>query len=338
MKEAILYRKLSQKAVQCRACPNFCVLTPGARGKCGVRENKNGKLYSLVYGKVAAINIDPIEKKPFFHFLPGSSSLSFGTVGCNLSCKNCQNWEISQSPKLTGKIYGQEMLPAKIVETAIKYQCPSISFTYTEPTVFVEFAIDTMKIAKRKGLKTCWVSNGFMSKETVDLISPHLDAINVDLKGFNDKFYKEYCDGMLDPILENLITFKKRKIWVEITTLIIPDVTGETTLENIAKFIVKNLGPETPWHVTRFFPEISWKLRHLYTTPIEMVQKACDIGISVGLKYVYGGNAPGLASEDTYCPKCNTKMIDRTGYIIERFDKNGKCSRCGADLNIIDIK
>lgn len=336
MKEAILYRKLSQKSVQCRACPNYCVLTPNTRGKCGVRENKNGKLYSLVYGKVAAINIDPIEKKPFFHFLPGTSSLSFGTVGCNLSCKACQNWELSQGPKLRGKIFGQQILPEKIVEMAIKYKCPSISFTYSEPTVFVEFALDTMKIAKKKGIRTCWVSNGYMSKETVDLISPHLDAINIDLKGFSDKFYKEYCGAMLDPVLENLITFKKRKIWVEVTTLVIPDAIGETTLENIANFIVKNLGPDTPWHVSRFFPEISWKLRHFFTTPIDLVQKACDIGISKGLRYVYGGNVPGLASEDTYCPKCHAKMIDRTGYIIERFDKNGKCSKCGEDLNIIE--
>lgn len=336
MKEAILYKKFSLKAVQCRACPNFCMITPGNRGKCGVRENKNGKLYSLVYGKVAAINIDPIEKKPFFHFLPGTESFSLGTVGCNLFCRACQNWKISQSPKFSKKIEGEEMLPAKIVETAIKYNCPSISFTYTEPTVFLEFALDTMKLAKKKKLKTCWVSNGYMSKETIDLISPHLDAINVDLKGFSDKFYKEYCEGMLDPILEALILFKKRDIWVEITTLALPHLVGETVFNNIADFIIKNLGRETPWHISRFFPEISWKMRHLYSTPIETVQKGCDIGISKGLSYVYGGNVPGLASEDTYCPKCHKKMIDRTGYIIERFDKKGKCSNCGRDLNIIE--
>lgn len=336
MKEARLYRKLSQKNVQCRACPNFCVLTIGTRGKCGVRENKNGKLYSLTYGKVAAMNIDPIEKKPFFHFLPGTSSFSFGTVGCNLSCKNCQNWEISQGPKLKGKIVGEEITPAKIVETAIKYNCPSISCTYTEPTVFAEFALETMKLAKKKKLKTCWVSNGFMSKETVDFVSPHLDAINIDLKGFSGDFYKKYCDGMLDPILENLIRFKKRNVWVEVTTLAIPGFVGETVFNNIADFIVKNLGRETPWHISRFFPEVSWKMRHLYSTPIETVQQGCDIGISKGLSYVYGGNMPGLASEDTFCPKCHAKMIDRTGYIIERHDKKGKCSKCGRDLNIIE--
>ena len=336
MKKAILYKKLSNKNVQCRACPHFCALTPGTRGKCGVRENKNGELYSLVYGRVAAVNIDPIEKKPFFHFLPGTSSLSFGTLGCNLSCKNCQNWEISQGAKLSGEITGEEMTPAKIVETAIKYDCPSISFTYTEPTVFVEFALETMRLAKKKKIKTCWVSNGFMSKETIDLISPHLDAINIDLKGISNKFYKEYCGAMLDPVLESLIILKKRKIWVEITTLAVPELLGEADFENIANFILKNLGRETPWHILRFFPEISWKMRHLYSTPIETVQTACDIGISKGLFYVYGGNVPGLASEDTFCPKCNSKMIDRTGYIIERHDKKGKCSKRDTSLNIIE--
>ena len=335
MKEAILYKKLSQKNVQCRACPNFCVLAPGSKGKCEVRQNKNGKLYSLVYGKVAAINIDPIEKKPFFHFLPGSESLSFGTVGCNLSCKNCQNWEISQSFKNSDIINGENLLPAKIVETAIRYKCKSISCTYTEPTVFVEFALETMKLAKKKRLKTCWVSNGFMSKETLDLISPHLDAIDIDLKGFSSNFYKEYCNGMLDPILERIITLKKRKVWVEITTLAVPGIVGDSVFEKIAQFIVKNLGRETPWHISRFFPEVSWKLRHLYSTPIELVQKGCDIGVEKGLSFVYGGNVPGLASEDTYCPKCHAKMIDRTGYIIERHDKKGKCSKCNRNLNII---
>jgi pyruvate formate lyase activating enzyme len=334
MKEALLYRNLTDKSVQCRACPNFCVLTNGTKGKCGVRENKNGKLYSLVYGKVAAINIDPIEKKPFFHFLPGTESLSFGTTGCNLVCKNCLNWEISQKGKK--KINGEEMLPEKIVQTAIKYQCKSISCTYSEPTVFIEYALDTMKLAKKKGLKTCWVSNGYMSKEAVDLISPHLDAINIDFKGFSPKFYKDYCDGLLDPILENMINFKKRRVWVEITTLAIPGLMGQASFEGMADFIVKNLGKETPWHIARFFPEHSWKMRHLYTTPIEIVQKGCDIGVSKGLSFVYGGNVPGLASEDTYCPKCHAKMIDRTGYIIERKDKKGKCSKCGRDLHIIE--
>jgi len=337
MREAILYKKLEKDdLVQCQACQHYCALKPGERGKCGVRENKNGKLYSLVYGKIAALNIDPIEKKPFFHFMPGTETFSFGTVGCNFSCKSCQNWELSQSPKITGKIQGDAMTPEMIIENAIRYQCPSISYTYNEPTVFLEFALETMKLAKKRGLRNLWVSNGFMSKETVDIISPYLDAINIDLKAFSEKDYQEYCGGRLKPVLNNIKTLKQRKIWVEITTLAIPRVINEKVFHQMAKFIKEEVGKETPWHISRFFPEISWRLRHLYATPLDLVQKGCDIGIAEGFLYVYGGNVPGLASEDTYCPKCHQKMIDRTGYIIERKDKNGKCSNCGTDLDIIE--
>jgi len=336
MKEALLYKNLSEKRAQCRVCPHYCLLLPNQRGKCGVRENKDGKIYSLVYGKAASINIDPIEKKPFFHFLPGTESLSFGTVGCNLACLNCQNWQISQSPKIRKKIEGREILPEQIVEMAIRYRCPSISYTYTEPTVFSEFALDTMKIAKKKRLKNCWVSNGFISKETLELVTPYIDAINVDIKGASEEFYKEYCKARLAPIIDVLLFLKKKKVWIEITTLAIPGAITEKDFTKIAKFIKKELGPETPWHISRFFPEISWKLRHLYSTPVELVQKGCDIGMAAGLKYVYGGNVPGLASEDTYCPKCHKKMIDRTGYLVERLDKKGKCSNCGENLNIIE--
>ena len=335
MREALLYKTFPNKKIQCRACNHFCQIKPGEQGKCGVRENREGKLYSLIYGKAAAINIDPIEKKPFFHFLPASETFSFGTVGCNFSCKSCQNWESSQSPKITKKIKGDEITPERIVEMAMYYQCPSISYTYTEPTVFVEFAIETMKLAKKKGIRNCWISNGFMSRETIDLASPFLDAINIDLKGFSEDFYRNYCGGKLQPILDNIISFKKRKVWVEITTLAIPRIINEAILTKIAKFIKEKVGKETPWHISRFFPEISWRLRHLYSTPIDLVQKGCDIGIEEGLLYVYGGNVPGLASEDTYCPKCRQKMIDRTGFSIERKDKNGKCANCGRDLNIV---
>lgn len=336
MKEALLYKKLPEKKVQCQTCPHFCVILPDKKGECGVRENKDGKLFSLVYGKVAATNIDPIEKKPFFHFMPGTESMSFGTVGCNFACLNCQNWQISQAPKTTREIEGREMLPEKIVGLAIQYRCPSISYTYTEPTVFLEFALNTMKLAKKRGLRNCWVSNGFISKEAITLILPYLDAINVDLKGFSERFYKDYCKARLAPVLETLFTLKKKKIWLEVTTLVIPGVIDEKVFTKIANFIKKELGEETPWHISRFSPEISWKLRHLYSTPIDLVQKGCDIGLAAGLRYVYGGNVPGLASEDTYCPKCHKKMIDRTGYSIDRFDKNGRCSNCKENLHIIE--
>ena len=335
MKEASLYKKIAGQKVQCRACFYHCIIKNNEKGKCGVRENKKGKLYSSVYGKVVSLNIDPIEKKPFFHFFPGSESLSFGTVGCNFSCKSCQNWDTSQSPQIIGKIKGEELMPKKIVELALRYQCQSISYTYNEPTIFVEFALETMKLARRKNIKNCWVSNGFMSEETLNLVSPYLDAINIDLKSFSEKDYKEYCGGNLQPVLNNIILFKKKGVWVEITTLAIPGIVNEKTFIKIAKFIKKNVGEETPWHILKFFPEVSWRLRHLYSTPLEIVKKGCEIGMEVGLKYVYGGNVPGLASEDTYCPDCHKKMIDRTGYLIERKDEKGKCSKCGENLNII---
>jgi len=336
MKEALFYQSLDKKRVRCKACAHYCVIEPGKRGICGTRENKDGKLYSLVYGKVVALHIDPIEKKPFFHFLPGTESLSIATVGCNFSCKSCQNWQISQAPKITGKIEGEEMTPQQIVDLALAYKCPSISYTYTEPSIFLEFALDIMKLAKEKGLKNCWVSNGFFSKETLEAIVPYLDAINIDLKAFSDEIYQKYCGGRLKPVLDSIVFLKKKKVWVEITTLAIPEIIDENVFVQIARFIKKEVGKETPWHITRFFPEISWKLRHYKLTPIELVQKGCDIGMGEGLLFVYGGNVPGLASEDTYCPNCHKKMIDRTGYVIKRFDKNGKCSACGADLYIIE--
>ncbi|MDD3734868.1 MAG: AmmeMemoRadiSam system radical SAM enzyme [Candidatus Pacebacteria bacterium] len=337
MKEALLYKTIvKNQSVQCRACNHFCIIAPGKRGKCGVRENKYGKLFSLVWGRINSLNIDPIEKKPFFHFLPGSQTLSLCTVGCNFACRNCQNWQISQGPKIDGKIDGQNFLPQKIIEIALKYKIPSISYTYTEPTVFFEYALEIMKLAKQKGIKNCWISNGFMSKDLIEIISPYLDAINVDLKSFSEEFYQKYCKGRLHPILENLKNFKKRGIWVEITTLFISDITSISDIKKIAKFIKNELGSETPWHISRFFPEISWQLRTLPSTPIQDIKDACQIGLDEGLKYVYAGNVPGLASEDTYCPKCHKKMINRTGYFIERFDKNGKCSNCQEDLNIIE--
>ncbi len=337
MKEAYLYKKLSGKKVQCQTCAHYCVIEPEKKGICGVRENRKGKLYSSVYGKPSAVNIDPIEKKPFFHFLPGSKSLSIATVGCNFSCKNCQNWVISQGPKIFGKIGGEDTPPKKLVEMAKEYKLPSISYTYTEPTVFLEYALDTMKLAKKEGLKNNWVTNGFLSKETFDLISPYLDAANVYLKSFSDDFYKKNCGARLEPVLDTLKRMKKAKIWVEITTLVIPTLNdSEKNFKEIANFIKNDLGPETPWHITQFSGAISWQLQHLPDTPLSSLEKGRQIGIETGLKYVYSGNIPGVDSEDTFCPKCQAKMINRTGYLIERLDKNGRCSKCGENLNIIE--
>lgn len=336
MKETYLYKKLSDKKTRCQACSHYCLIPPNQRGICGVRKNVNGKLYSLVYGKACTINIDPIEKKPFFHFLPGTHSLSIATIGCNFRCGSCQNYSISQLPSMSDQIEGEDISPEKIVETAIKNKLPSISYTYTEPTVFLEYALDTMKIAKNKGLKNAWVTNGFTSKEAFKLISPYLDAANIDLKSLSDEFYLEYCGAKLQPVLDTLIRMKKKKIWLEVTTLVIPTLNDDLEIfQKIAKFIKEELGSETPWHVTQFSGAISWKLQYLPDTPPETLRKAYEIGKKAGLRYVYTGNVPGLPSEDTFCPKCNTLVIKRTGYNINRYDKKGKCPQCNENLNLI---
>ena len=336
MKEVYFYKKLSNQRVQCQNCAHYCIIQDGKRGKCGVKENKDGKLYSLVYGKSCALNIDPIEKKPFFHFMPGSQSLSLATVGCNFRCLNCQNYDISQMPQETGQVSGEDLLPEKIVEIALKNNLPSISYTYTEPAVFSEYSLDTMKLAKKKGLKNNWVSNGFWSKELFDLISPYLDAANIDIKSFSEEFYKKVCGARLQPVLDTLKRLKDKKIWLEITTLAIPTLSDSKEMfRDIAKFIKEELGTETPWHISQFSGAISWKLQHLPETPVETLEMAYRIGKETGLKYVYTGNVPGLPSEDTFCPKCNALVIDRTGYVISRHDKQGKCPKCGENLNLI---
>lgn len=291
MKEAYLYKKLADKKVQCRNCTHYCLISPNERGICAVRENQNGTLYALNYNKAAACHIDPIEKKPFFHFLPHTFSLSIATVGCNFACKNCQNWEISQAPKPKKPVLGDKLTPAEIVKMALNNKLPSISYTYTEPAIFSEYALDTMKIAKEHGLKNAWVTNGFWSKELFDLISPYLDAVNVDLKSFEDEFYKETCHAKLQPVLDTLKRIKEKNIWLEVTTLIIPTLNDqEKNLKNIAQFIKEELGQETPWHVTRFSGTISWQLQHLPDTPLKTVEMAQEIGQKIGLKNVHLGN------------------------------------------------
>ncbi|PIU75459.1 MAG: AmmeMemoRadiSam system radical SAM enzyme [Candidatus Portnoybacteria bacterium CG06_land_8_20_14_3_00_39_12] len=340
-KQAYLYEKLNDNLVRCQTCSHYCVIKPGYRGKCGVRGNKDGELVLLTYGQAIASQIDPIEKKPFFHFLPGSQTFSIATLGCNLNCSNCQNWEISQSAKekLSTKeimTLGEKLLPQEITKKARDNICPSISYTYTEPTVYLEYALDTMKLARAIGLKNCWVSNGFMSPQTRELILPYLDTINVDLKFFDDGSYRQHCGARLEPILENLRAFKKAGVWLEITTLSIPTLSdSEEMFSKMAYFIANDLGKETPWHISQFEPEISFRLHDLPRTPVETLELACDTGLKAGLKYVYSGNVPGLASEDTYCPKCKAKMIDRQGYEVVRIDKDGVCDKCGEKLDIV---
>jgi len=342
MKECYLYKKLSGDKIQCQTCAHQCVILSKQRGLCGIRVNIGGELYLLTYSRAIAENIDPIEKKPFFHFLPGTLSLSVAAMGCNFRCDNCQNWDISQTPKQMGSPAealakaGAALPPELIVKRAIENDCPSISYTYTEPTVFLEYALDTMKLAKEKGLKNCWVSNGFMTKETLEMVAPYLDAVNVDLKFFDDGLYQKHCGGRLQPVLDNLKTIKKLGVWLEITTLIIPTLSdSEKMFKQIAKFIKTELGPETPWHVSRFSGYLSWKLQNLPDTPTEKVEAAYQIGKEIGLKYVYSGNIASENSENTFCPKCGALNIKRNGYRVKRHDKNGRCFRCSEDLNLI---
>ncbi len=336
MKESYLCKKLEGRKVQCQNCAHYCVIEPGKRGICGVRENIDEKLYAFNYGKVIVVNIDPIEKKPLFHFLPGSCSLSIATVGCNLKCANCQNYDISQGFKGAKEIPGEDIPPEEIVKIALKNKLPSISYTYTEPTIFLEYALDTMKIARKKGLKNIWVSNGFMSPESAKLVIPYLDANNIDIKGFTEEFYRDNCGARLQPILDTAKLMKKSGVWVEITTLAIPTLSdSEEMFKGIAKFIHDELGSETPWHISQFSGAISWKLKDIPDTSVETLKKAWEIGKKAGLKYVYTGNIPNLPSEDTFCPKCGSICIDRMGYIIHRHDKNGKCPKCGENINLI---
>ena len=331
MKEAFLYEKLKDKKVRCNLCPHHCVIEERKRGICGVRENREGTLYSLVYERAVANNVDPIEKKPFFHFFPGSYAFSIATIGCNFKCLFCQNADISQFPKKRKEIIGKFLPPKEIVSDAKQNRCKSISYTYTEPTIFFEYAYETAKIAHQQGIKNNFVTNGFIDKEAVKSISPYLDAANVDLKSFRDEFYKKFCGAGLQPVLDSLKLMKGLGIWVEVTTLIIPTLNDSTDeLKSIAEFIF-GLGQETPWHISLFYPH--YKLTDLPPTPLETLHKARDIGKEMGLDYVYAGNVPRDEGENTFCPHCGRKVISRYGFqTLKNYIKQGKCPYCGTKI------
>jgi pyruvate formate lyase activating enzyme len=333
MKEAMFYESMPENRVRCNLCNHRCKIHEGKRGICGVRENRNGKLYSLVYGKIVAEHIDPIEKKPLFNFLPGSKAFSLGTVGCNFHCKHCQNADISQYPhEHGGEIAGQDRLPEQIVAAVKAVGCETIAFTYTEPTIFYEFAYETAILAQKEGMKNLFVSNGYMTPESARQIGPHLDAINIDLKAFTDQFYKEICGGRLKPVLETIRLMKELGVWVEVTTLIIPGLNdGDRELRDIAGF-VKNIGPEIPWHVTQFYP--TYKIVDKPRTPVETLRRAREIGMKEGLRYVYEGNVPGEGGENTYCHACGARLIERHGLeLMENRLRNGRCPECGIKID-----
>ena len=336
--KALLYESLEENKVRCSLCNHRCVIKSGRRGKCNVRENTDGQLNSLVYGKLIAQHIDPIEKKPLFHFMPGSLSYSIATVGCNFKCSFCQNADIAQMPSdNNGMIMGNPCTPENVVNDALRGSCQSISYTYTEPTVYFEFAFDTAKIAKEKGLRNVFVTNGYMTPEAVHMISPFLDAANVDLKAFTDEYYKKYCGTRLEHVKTTLKEMKEKGIFVEVTTLIIPGLNDDKTeLENLAGFLVSSLGPETPWHISRFHP--TYKLTDHPPTPLNTLIMARQIGIDAGLRYVYTGNVPGEESENTFCYNCGKVLIERWGFLVRsnRID-NGKCKSCGSKIDGVDL-
>jgi pyruvate formate lyase activating enzyme len=331
MKEAYLYEKLEDRKVRCYLCNHRCLIKDGLKGICGVRENRGGTLFSLVYGQVIARHVDPIEKKPLFHFLPGTSSYSIATVGCNFKCLFCQNADISQMPHDSRQIRGEEMTPEIVLEEAVRSRSATISYTYTEPTIFFEFALDIARPASSRGLRSIFVSNGYMTEECLREIYPNLHGANVDLKGFSDKYYKEVCGAKLEPVLKTLELMRKMGIWVEVTTLLVPGLNdSKEELEQLAKFLV-NLDPDIPWHISRFHP--TYRLMNIRPTPPESIRKAKDIGYEAGLKYVYTGNLPGDEGEKTFCHQCKELLIDRYGfYVRKNVIANSRCPKCSAEI------
>ena len=327
MREARFYEKLGNGKVKCFLCAQYCTISPGRRGVCAVRENREGILYSLVYGKVVARHVDPIEKKPLFHFSPGSKSYSIATVGCNFKCMHCQNYDISQYPKKYPGIPGEEMTPEQVVGEAERAGCRSISYTYTEPTIFMEFAYDCARLAHQKGIRNVFVSNGYTGPEATRLIAPYLDGNNIDLKG-DDDLYKRVVGAKLQPVLDTIRLMKELGVWVEVTTLIIPTYNdSDEFLRWVAGFI-RSVDAAMPWHVTQFYP--THELMDKPRTPVSTLRRAREIGLEAGLKYVYEGNVPGEGGENTWCPSCGELLIERTGFTLATVKmKNAACPRCG---------
>ena len=332
--EAYLYESLNDKKVKCNLCNHRCEIKDGRRGICGVRENREGTLKTLVYGRTIARHIDPIEKKPLYHLMPGSLSYSIATVGCNFRCLFCQNADIAQMPSdHKGMIAGDPFSPQDVVAAAIKGDCKSIAYTYTEPTVYFEFAFDTAKLAHEKGIQNVFVTNGYMTAEALHMINPYLDAANVDLKAFTEDFYKTYCGAKLEHVKESLKLMKSLGIFIEVTTLLIPGLNDDKDeLEKLAKFLADSLGTETPWHISRFHP--TYKLTDRPPTPVETLVTAREIGIKAGLKYVYTGNVPGESGENTFCYNCGEILIERWGFYIKKSGiEESRCPYCDVEIH-----
>ena len=332
--KTLVYKPLENQMVQCGVCSHFCKIEEGKRGICGVRENRSGVLESLVYPKVIARSIDPIEKKPLYHVKPGSFSYSVATVGCNFKCDFCQNSDIANMPSENGRlIRGVDIPPDEIVAQALRARCESIAYTYTEPTVYFELACETAKLARENGLLNVFVTNGYMSRRVLEMMAPYLDAANVDLKSFSDRFYRKYCKASLEPVKENLKLMKSLGITVEVTTLVIPGLNDSNEeLNRIAGFISDELGPEVPWHISRFHP--AHRMTEPGRTPPETLMRAFQAGKDAGLYHVYVGNAPEIGREDTFCHSCSEVLVKRHAYEVGVAvgSQTGKCPSCGTRL------
>lgn len=330
-KLAYLSKTLSNNKVQCRVCEHYCTLAPGEWGKCGVRVNREGTLYLSVYGDAVALHIDPIEKKPLYHFLPGSEALSVGTYGCNLRCQWCQNWQLSQVTQVPPQ-KSDTVSPQTLVDSATQQGCASIAYTYNEPTVFLEYSLDTAKLAQQAGIKNVYVSNGFMSQESLDMLVPYLDAINIDLKGFTEDLYRHYTASRLDPVKRNIAYLATQtEVWVEVTTLVIPDLNdSDAELTQAAEWLA-SVDPAMPWHISAFHP--SYHMQDRPRTPEATLERAYEIGKRAGLKHVYVGNVYNPEREASYCANCNARLIERSGYRTRtRWSTPGVCPTCGERL------
>ncbi|MDP6380029.1 MAG: AmmeMemoRadiSam system radical SAM enzyme [Phycisphaerae bacterium] len=329
--KAMLWETAPEGKAQCFLCAHRCLIADGNRGLCHVRLNRGGELYTLVYGPLVAMNIDPIEKKPLFHFQPGTVSLSVATAGCNFRCGFCQNWQISQAAR-QGNIDGRFVAPEELVKTAKAKECASISYTYTEPTIFFEYAYDTARLAHDSGLKNVFVTNGYQTPETIEKMAGMIDAANVDLKSFSNDFYRKQCKARLEPVLEAIRLMHAAGIFIEVTTLVVPGQNDdEEQLRGIAGFIA-GICEDIPWHISRFHPD--YEMNNTIATPMEAIQRAIDIGREEGLRFVYAGNVVGW--QDTVCPQCGAVVIARNGFAVSKANLTGNnCGGCGKELPFI---
>ena len=327
--EAWLYTTEREGTVRCHLCAHECVIRPGRFGICQVRENQGGRLVTHVFGRTVSEHVDPIEKKPLYHFHPGSISYSIATPGCNFRCPWCQNWSISQAPREHLAVPQRVSPPEAIVAAAVGSGSRSISYTYTEPTIFFEYACETARLAHQRGLGNVFVTNGYMTRGALQVIRPYLDAANVDLKAFREATYRRHIGARLQPVQDALITMKSMGIWVEVTTLLIPGLNDDPQeLRDLARFLVDELGPETPWHISRFFP--TYKMSDRPPTPVETLRRAYEIGREEGLCYVYLGNIPSTAGANTLCPGCGETLIERWGMgVMRNHVRAGTCPTCG---------